>query len=147
MSSSCTRSIDESLLSGYLDGALTQGETQRIRLHLEECASCRQQVEEMRTLREVALSTRFTAPPEDRWPELPKTRISRFSRFSGWLLVILWLVVVSGLALWRFLSNTGDPVEIFLVLGLPGGFVLLFASVLLDRLRDLKTDRYRGIHR
>ena len=56
-------------------------------------------------------------------------------------------VVITVYALWRFFADTGDPLEIFLVLGLPGGFVLLFLSVLIDRLRELKTDRYRGVQR
>ena len=62
-------------------------------------------------------------------------------------MLIAWIAVVTSLALWRFLSQTGDPLEIFLVLGLPGGLLLLLASVLMDRLRELKTDRYRGVHR
>ncbi|MCG8455435.1 MAG: zf-HC2 domain-containing protein [Holophagales bacterium] len=139
--------FDEELLSGYLDGTLSQREAQRARLHLEENAESRRLFAEMRALRQSALETRFS-PPEDRdWPELPKTRSSRLSRSLGWLLLVVWLVVVSGLALWRFLSQTGDPLEIFLVLGLPGAFVLLFLSVLLDRLKDLTTDRYRDVHR
>ena len=56
-------------------------------------------------------------------------------------------MVVTGLAAWRFITQAGDPLEIFLALGLPGGLLLLFVSVLMDRLRDLKTDRYRGVHR
>ncbi len=56
-------------------------------------------------------------------------------------------MVITVVAVWRFVSNTGDPLEVFLGLGLPGGLLLLFVSVLLDRLRDLKTDRYTGVHR
>ena len=99
------------------------------------------------TSREAARSTTFKEPEESAWPELPQTPLSRFSRSLGWLLVCGWLVVVTALALWRFLSQAGDPLEVFIVLGLPGGFVLLFLSVLLDRLRDFKSDRYRGVHR
>ncbi len=143
----CLRSFDEALLTGYLDGALQHQQIQRVRLHLEDCESCRQLYEELETMRTNTLATHFESPSEDLWPELPQTRVSWLSRSLGWWLLISWLVVTTGLALWRFLSNTGDPLEIFLVLGLPGAFVFLFLSVLLDRLRDLKTDRYRGVHR
>ena len=143
----CVRPFSEEFFSGYLDGTLPQKEAQRVRLHVEDCEECRALFSELRTLRETVMSTHFKMPPEDRWPELPRTRSSRFTRSLGWLLTISWLVVITGLALWRFLSETGDPLEVFLVLGLPGGFVLLFLSVLLDRIRDYKTDRYRGVHR
>ncbi len=147
MAQNCTRSFDEELISGYLDGALPQVQSQKVRLHVEDCGACRNLLEELRTLRETAMSTRFQGPADEEWPELPRTVPGRFSRRAGWVVLIAWLLVVTGLALWRFLSQTGDPLEIFLALGLPGGLLLLFLSVLMDRLRDLKTDRYRGVHR
>ena len=147
MARNCTRSFDEELISGYLDGALPQMEAQRVRLHIEDCGACRSLLNELGTLRETAMSTRFQAPNDDEWPELPKTRTGRLSRSVGWVVFITWLLVTSGLALWRFLTSSGDPLEIFLVLGLPGAILLLFVSVLLDRLRELKTDRYTGVHR
>lgn len=139
--------FDEELLSGYLDGTLSHRETQRVRLLIESNQEAKRVFREMRALRESALSTRFLPPDDEAWPELPATRVSRASRSLGWLLICSWLAVVTVLALWRFLSQTGDPLEIFLVLGLPGGFVLLFVSVLLDRLRSLPNDRYRNVHR
>ncbi|MEM8932220.1 MAG: hypothetical protein AAGE94_13650 [Acidobacteriota bacterium] len=139
--------IDEELLSGYLDGQLSHRDMQRVRLYLENDPDSRRLIREMQALRETALATPFEAPDDDAWPELPRTRVSRWTRSVGWLLMIAWLVVVTSLALWRFLSSTGDPLEIFLVLGLPGAFVLLFVSVLLDRLKTLSADRYRDVHR
>lgn len=139
--------IDEELLSGYLDGALPQAEAQKVRISIEDDAEVRALFEDLRTMREAAATTRFVVPKEDAWPELPRTPASWLSRSLGWTLLLVWLAVVLVFELWIFLSKTGDPFEIFLVLGLPGAFVLLFVSVLVDRIRDLKTDRYRGIHR
>ncbi len=147
MARNCTRSFDEELISGYLDGALPQVQSQRVRLHVEDCGACRSLLEELRTLRETAMSTRFNSPADDEWPELPRTVPSRFSRRMGWVVLLAWLLVVTGLALWRLVTQAGDPLEIFLALGLPGGILLLFVSVLMDRLKALKTDRYRGVHR
>jgi anti-sigma factor RsiW len=143
----CSRPFDEALLSGYLDGSLTQAQGQRVRLHVEDCAECRREVAELRLLRESTMGSRFRLPDEAEWPELPRTRLSWLSRGAGWMAVVAWLVVVTAVALYRFLSATGDPLEIFVVLGLPGGVALLFVSVLLDRIRDLRTDRYKGIQR
>ena len=147
MTEECTRSFDEEQLSGYLDNALPQVQAQRVRLHLEVCHVCQALHKELKTLRETAMATRFNSPEEEEWPELPRTRASFVSRSLGWTMLVAWAILVTGIALYRFLSQTGDPLEVFLILGLPGGFVLLFLSVLLDRLRDLKMDRYRGVHR
>ncbi|MEL7058522.1 MAG: hypothetical protein AAGN46_00705 [Acidobacteriota bacterium] len=139
--------FDDELLSGYLDGTLGHREMQRVRLRLEDDPDARRALGEMRLLRDTALSTPFEPPADEVWPELPKTPASRFSRSAGWLLLWAWILVIGGLGLWHFLRRTGDALEIFLVLGLPGAFVLLFVSVLLDRLREAPTDRYRGVHR
>ena len=140
--------FDEELLSGFLDATLPHREMQRVRILLEENPEHRKLLNEMRLLRESALSTRFEPPAEDSWPELPQTRSSMFSRTLGWILLCSWLVVVTGLALWKFLSQSGDPLEVFLVLGMPGAFFLLFCSVLIDRLKALRDDRYhRDVHR
>ena len=147
MAEHCTRSFDEELISGYLDGALPQMDEQRVRLHVEDCGPCKSLLGELETLRQTAMSTRFHAPSDDEWPELPRTRVGRLSRSLGWVLVIAWLLVVGSLALWRLITGSGDPLELFLALGLPGGLLLLFVSVLMDRLRELKTDRYTGVLR
>ncbi|MEM7583431.1 MAG: hypothetical protein AAF560_08635 [Acidobacteriota bacterium] len=147
MAQKCKCDFDEELISGYLDGALPQMQAQKVRLRLEDCSACRNLFNELSALREAAQTTRFVPPADDEWPELPKTRPSRFSRSLGWVVMIAWLMVVSVFALWRFLTSAGDPLEVFLVLGLPGSILLLFLSVLSDRLRELKTDRYRGVHR
>ncbi len=141
-------SFDEELLSGFLDGTLPHRDMQRVRILLEENPEYRRLLKEMRLLRESALTTRFTPPADDVWPELPKTRGSLFSRTLGWILLSSWLTVVTAYALWTFVSRSGDPFEIFLVLGMPGAFVLLFISVLMDRLKEFGDDRYhRDVHR
>ena len=147
MDNDCKRPFDEALLTGYLDDALPQAQAQRVRLHLEECDSCRKFYDELSTLRQAALTTRFAEPEDEAWPELPQTRPSWFGRFAGWSLLIVWLVVTVSVSLWRYLQAAEDPLEVFMTLGLPGAIFLLFLSVLFDRLQDLKTDRYRGVHR
>lgn len=139
------RTYDEDLISGYLDGTLSQREAQRVRLLIEDEPDARRLYQELTALRSAALTTRFAPPSDEAWPELPQSAPSRFSRGLGWLLLMSWLAVIVVLALWRFLSSTGDPLEIFLVLGLPGAFVLLLVSVLIDRLRDPDEERYRGV--
>jgi hypothetical protein len=139
--------LDEVLLSGYLDGTLSQLDAQRVRLGLEKDAVLRQSFRELRLLREVALSTRFAAPAEIDWPELPQSLPSSYSRLAGWLLVVGWILLLLVIGAGELMSGRHGWLELVLFLALPGGLVLLFFSVLLDRLKSLKTDRYCGVER
>ncbi len=143
----CQRPFDEAMFTGYLDHMLSQAESQKIRIHLEDCPECRCLHDELALLRQTALATRFEAPADEAWPELPKTTGSRFSLSLGWTLLCAWLIVTATWTAWRYFQQAENPLEVFLYFGLPGGLGLLFLSVLIDRLQDLKTDRYRGVHR
>lgn len=140
-------SIDESLLSGYLDGTLSQLESQRVRIGLEADEELRQTFRQLRLLREAALATRFAPPDEIAWAELPQSLPASYSRLAGWLLVIGWVLLLAVVGLGELWSGHHGWLEIVLFLALPGGLVLLFFSVLLDRLKSLKTDRYCGVER
>ncbi len=145
MSDRCNRPFDESLLSGYVDRALTQGDSQRVRVHLEDCASCRALVADIENLREVTMTTQFTVPQDDQWDERPRGVASRSAFALGWLVLAVWLVGVIGFAVGQAWTGSETLVEKLLVFGGVSGVALLFLSVLIDRLRRRKTDRYRGV--
>lgn len=147
MTKRCPTSFDQSLISGYLDGELTQAADQRVRIHLEECAHCRELFEELQTMREAAMSTQFVEPSDDQWNERPRGTGSFISRSLGWALAIVWLVTVSGYALWQLWISPEDLFEKLLVFGGLSAVGLLFLSVLLDRIRTAKTDRYREVEK
>jgi anti-sigma factor RsiW len=147
MNEPCGRSFDESLISGHLDGELTQEESQRVRLHLEDCAACRRLLEEMRSIREATMTTAFIEPEDDQWDETPRGPVSRWSRNLGWTVLAVWLVGTLGFAGWMLATGPEGWVEKLLVFSLACGFLGLFLSILLDRIRTLKTDRYRRVKR
>ena len=150
MPESCGRTFDEAQLSGYLDGALTQADEQRVRVHLEDCARCRGELDAMRDLRATTIGSRFRVPEEDEWPEAPRTGGSRWARRLGWVLVLAWAAGLAGVGLyaaWMFLTAEGAWLPRALAAaGWTGGGLLLL-SVLLDRLRTMKSDRYREVQR
>jgi len=145
MNSSCTRPFEESWITGYLDGELTQAEAQQVRLHLEDCAACRGLLDDMKQLREATMTTPFRAPSDDQWNELPRGGASRFGRDLGWLLLGLSLVGLAGLGAWRVLTESSGRLEQVLMMALGTALLGLFVSVLIDRLRVRGTDRYRRV--
>ncbi|HXT19970.1 MAG TPA: zf-HC2 domain-containing protein [Thermoanaerobaculia bacterium] len=147
MSAPCGRRFGEELLSGYLDGALTQRERQRVALHLEGCADCRREVDELGAVRSAARGTAFALPADDEWGELPRTAASRALRLGGWTIVVVWLAVVLGSGLVELVRSSVPAWERVAIAGAVAGFALLLLSVLLDRLHDLRLDRYRRVEK
>ena len=147
MSEQCGREFDGALLSGYLDGALTQADEQRARIHLEDCDTCRAQVEQMRRFREVIMSTEFAVPPDDQWSGRPRSAASRLSLGAGWIIVAVWALALGGYAAWELWTSDESLVGKLIVFGGWIGFGLLFLGVLIDRLKAMKTDRYREVEK
>ncbi len=147
MTERCPSGFDQARLSGHLDSALTQQEDQRVRIHLENCAACRTLYEELAALREVTMSTRFVEPNEEELGERPRGAWSLGMRSAGWLLAGLWLSIAGGFGLWQAWRGHPGAFERFLIFGGLGGALLLFLSVLVDRVGAWRKDPYRGVNR
>jgi anti-sigma factor RsiW len=143
----CDRRFDESLLSGYLDRALTQGDRQQVEVHVDRCPTCRALLADLGALRGAARSSTFEPPGDEQWNELPRTGGSRVLRLSGWALLLTWVTLVAGIAAVGLARSGAPSWEKLLIVGAVAGFGLLLLSVLLDRLRDLRHDRYRRVQK
>lgn len=147
MSEGLDHGFDEVLISGYLDGELTQAEQQRVRLHLEDCALCRRLADELTRIREAAMSTDLPVPDDHQWDETPASGLSALFRNLGWTVMLLWIGGLAAYAMWQLATHPEDLVEGLIVFGVLFGFGLVFLSVLIDRLKSLKTDRYRRVRK
>ena len=147
MADRCPARFDETMISGHLDGELTQAAEQKVRVHLEDCEHCRTVLGELRTLREATMSTDFHKPDDSQWDERPQSGLSFVTRGTGWIIAIVWAVFFAGFALWQFWQGSANLVERLLVFGGLSAVALLFSSVLLDRLRAAKTDPYREVEK
>jgi anti-sigma factor RsiW len=143
----CARTFDEALLSGYVDGALTQADEQRVRVHVEDCEACRRQVEGMQQVREVTMSSQFKVPADDQWSEAPRGAASWLAFGLGWTFLIVWVSIVGGFALWQFWTSDGPIGAKLLAFAPASGIALLFLSVLIDRLKAMRTDPYRRVQK
>ena len=136
--------FDEELLTGYLDGVLTQQEAQRVRLHLERDEEARRLYEELTEMRAAALQTPFRV--DDQWDERPRGVASRVLRFTGLGLLVLWAAALLALVVWipeepqvawlRVLHGAGVA-----------GFLLTLSSAALDRVVSARSDIYRRVEK
>ena len=135
------------MLSGYIDGELTQQDKQRVRLHCDNCRECAEELAELQALRGEIASATLSAISQDVWRETTNDVTAKASRKIGWLLFIGGLLLAAGLALYEFVKelDSMSPRAILIIGGIYGGLLLLFFSVLRQRLVERKTDRYKDV--
>ena len=150
----------EALLSGYLDGELTQGDRQRVEIILEDCRDCAQTFEEMKKLRGEIGGIEYEHMTEFERIKLSEDSVTKAGENIGQMLVIGGLVLVYGVGAYvlcvdiitdaEFVrtGDDGDKVPLFLRIGLPAliiGLGILFTTVLVQRIKTSKTDPYNDV--
>lgn len=147
MTDHCPNAFEETQISGYLDGELTQAAQQKVRIHLEDCGSCRALLDELRVMREAAMSTEFSKPDDSQWNERPRSGSSLIARGVGWVFAAVWAITLLLYTVWHFWQGSANLVERFLVFGGLSAVALLFVSVLLDRISSARSDPYREVEK
>ena len=134
------------LLSGYIDGELTQQQAQRVRLHCESCQECARELEQLEELRREVGSSRLSPLSEDIWREHMKEPTVEITRGLGWILFIAGVLGISGIAVYEFVIDTSMATHIKVITGLVWlGLGALLVSVLRQRLIERKSDKYKDV--
>lgn len=134
------------LLSGLLDRELTPRDRQRVEIHLETCPSCQRSYEELAALRQSVGRLSYGELTSEERNKIMSDMTTRTTRGVGWFLFVLGFLGLMGYAgyeLWT--DDTGPALIKILVASLLLGLVSLFVSVLWERLRTLKTDKYKDV--
>ena len=142
------RAKTDELLSGYLDGELTQRDRQRVDLHLANCARYRARLRELSTLRASVGRLRLDMDPKDRegWRKVMDNAFERTASGIGWVLVVGAVFVLVGYAGYEFLLADVEPPMVKWAVGaLYLGLAVLLLSVLRQRLKARKTDKYKDV--
>lgn len=147
--SSRNRTTDDhvgALLSGYIDGELTQQQAQRVRVHCGSCPECADELEQLEALRREVGKTRLSPLSEDIWRENMQEPTVELTRGIGWILFILGVLGISGIAIYEFVIDAGLPMYIKVLTSLVWlGMGALLVSVLRQRLIERKSDKYKDV--
>lgn len=134
------------LLSGYVDGELTQQDRQLVSLHCEQCSECRENLASLRELRERIGHSKLSELGEDKWRETMDDTTVQLTRGIGWILFIAGMVIVIGIGLFAFLFASDISIGMkLLMIAIYGGLAMLLFSVLRQRLIEYKTDKYKDV--
>ena len=134
------------LLSGYVDGALTQQQRQRVDVHCASCKVCENDLLELKALRESIGKARLSDSSQDKWGEMMDDATVQTSRGIGWLLLIGGILAAMGLGIYEFvLDSSLGLVERLIIGAIYGGLAIIFFSVLRQRWIERKTDKYKDV--
>ena len=138
-------SVDE-LLSGYLDGELTQQERQRVEVHVGGCQHCSARLRELGKLRASIGKLQLNGIAEEEWKQMMNDAVARTARGVGWLLVIGGVLAMVGYIGYEFVLTHADPPLIKWAVGaLYLGFAVLLLSVLRQRFVARRKDKYKDV--
>jgi hypothetical protein len=148
MSDSCD--AYEVLISGYLDGELDEASRRELESHIAGCSVCRRELDAMKRLVQgTSKALVFEDPPEEVWDIFLDNVYNRMERKAGWLIFSFGALAVAAFVIWEFFYEPWAIWPVKLLLAVPFvGMAILFISVLRQRLRIARNDRYsREINR
>lgn len=139
-----TCAVYQEWISGYLDGELDAESRRELESHILGCAVCRREYESMKRL-VIGTSAAFAIedPPGEVWDTFLDGVYNRLERKTGWVILLSGTAVLLLYAIFLFFTEPwGSMISKILVAAPVVGLIMLFISVLRQRLRTAKTDRY-----
>lgn len=139
-------------LVGYLDGELKNKERELIENHLRKCPECQKELKEFKKLRGVMMSMKYQKPPDEVWENYWKSIYNRLERRISWILTSVGAAILLFYGGFKLVEDFIKNPEIALllkigILVLLAGLVILFISILRERIFIFKYDKYREVKR
>lgn len=140
------------LMMGYLDGELTEEQKEAFLQHVNQCPDCQAEWRGFKSLKEETGKMKFRALPEMFWDDYWQHVYNKIERGIGWIFFSLGAIIVLGFIGYEFLKdfllNAQEPLLLRVGLGLlVFGFIIIFVSVLREKLMVRSHDKYRRIVR
>ena len=140
------------LMMEYLDGELDREALKTVEKHLATCRECSRELDSMKRLKAVTSKIQFTQPEEEVWKMYWDQVYNRVERGLGWILASVGAIILLSFGAFHFfqdfLMNPEEP--LVMKIGISAavlGAIVLFISVLRERLFIRKTDKYREIEK
>ena len=131
----------------YLDGELSEEDRRRFEQHLQTCEACRRDLADLRNLAEDLDMMRFKEPGDEELARYWSGVYNQLERGLGWILLSVGAILTLCYGAFKAIEElVRDPtVSVVLKVGvcaLIAGLVVLFVSLLRERLVVRKVDRY-----
>ncbi len=140
------------LMMKYIDEEITSEEKEKLERHLLECTECQEEFDNLKALKEVNKKMKRQLLPEMAWEEYWRHLYNRIERGISWILISVGAILLLGIGIYHFVKEILESTQItgiekVGILALALGFVVLFVSVVREKLMVRKHDKYREIQR
>ena len=137
----------QSLITGYLDGELSDEQRTALEVHLADCQGCQRELAEERELKAGLETVTFREPGDDELERFWQGVYNRAERGVGWVLLTIGAIALLSfgaiMLIGKLFADSGISWIVKIgVVAVMAGVVLLFVSILRERLTVRKTDKY-----
>jgi len=134
------------LLSGYLDGELTQQEAQKVMLLLDSDTEYQSLHDEMLVMRQEIQSLSLQDSELEHLDKLFKEPVTQTSKIFGFALIAIASVILVAFVMYSVFINAAISLLVKVSIGLLGlGSLFLLFSVLRQRMIVSKNDKYNRV--
>ena len=134
----------EPLISGYLDGELDTEQRAAFEARVQQDPALRRELEAMKRLYVgTAALCAVDEPPPEVWDRFLDGVYNRLERKTGWVVLLAGLALLLAYGVYAFVTTAWLTALIKVLIAIPvAGMAILFLSVLRQRIRAARTDRY-----
>ena len=138
----------EILLTGYIDGELKGSDLKKVEEHLAEFPRCQKLVGDYQRLKEVTAKMKLKEPPQEIWDSYWQRVFQQITRGLGWVLFVVGAVAIAGFGVYEFATDPAvEALQKLIVFAIFVGLGLLLISVIWERVKASKADKYKEIER
>lgn len=134
-------------IMALLDDELEAAERAALNDHMIRCANCRENHDQLARTLAVLDQVSFAEPGDAVLKDLWRSPVDRFERWAGVALIAGGYAALIGYALYAAVSEDGPALPRIAIAALVIGALLVFLSVLRERLRTYQNDPYREVER
>jgi hypothetical protein len=140
------------LIVQYVDNEISAEDREILLSHISNCSHCQKSMEEMKNIKEVSKEMKNKLFPDMAWDEYWRHLYNRLERGISWILISVGAIILLGIAVYHFILDVIgsfhlNAFEKFGILALTLGFVVLFVSVLREKIMVRKHDKYKEVIR
>jgi predicted anti-sigma-YlaC factor YlaD len=129
-----------------IDDELNEEEIAPVMEHIESCYKCREEYISFLKLRKKLSGIKNPAPEEEWFETLSKKKGRRFVGGFGLILLAVSYILLLGFALFTLFSDSAEGLFIKIVVAVGVlSVIVLFITALTDRIKESKTDKYKGV--
>lgn len=131
-----------------VDNELPEQEIATVMEHIQSCYHCRNEYIHLLALQRKMSGVGQPVPADEWFDSLPKRVGRKVTSLIGQVLFIGSYLVLLAYALFSLFSDDGEGLFIKVVIGaIVAGVLVLLGTAVTDRMRESKTDRYKGVMR